>query len=187
MNTIVLASNSIARYNLLKQAGYNVIVKATNIEEKSNKIKPQEIVMDLAKQKLDAYLKEYGKEKNKIILSADTMIFHKKKLIGKAKNKKEAYNILKKLSDDTHKIYSAFAIHLPNEKIIVDYDIVEIKFNNLSDLTIMNYLELDEWKNAAGAYRIQDNAKEFVKEFNGDFNVAVGLPLTKISDLIRVS
>ncbi len=185
MNTLVLASNSKARYKLLKDAGYNVIVQSTNIEEKSNKISPHEIVMDLAKQKLNAYIEKYGKKQNKIILSADTMILYKNQLIGKANNKNEAYNILKKLSNDSHEIFSAFAIHLPNEQIIVDYDKVDIKFKNLSDLSIMDYLESDEWKGAAGAYRIQDKAKDFIKEINGDFNVAVGLPLNKISDLIE--
>ncbi|MGD1822396.1 MAG: Maf family protein [Pleomorphochaeta sp.] len=187
MKTIILASNSTARLNLLKDAGFNVIVKGLNINETSTKLKPEEIVTDLASQKLEAYINKYGTLENKIILAADTMIFHKNELIGKAKNKQEAYNILKRLSNDKHQIYSGYAIYLPNKGIKIGYNIIDITFKNLTDLSIMDYLFLDEWKGAAGAYRIQGIGCSLVKETKGEFSVAVGLPLNEISALIKSS
>lgn len=187
MKTIILASNSIARKILLENSGFNVIVKATNIEETSFFNTPEEIVVDLAKQKLNAYIKKYGIKHDYPVLCADTMIFYKNKLIGKAKDRNEAYSTLKNLSNDTHKIYSSYSLLLPNGTIKNGYDEVDITFENLSDLSIMDYLETEEWKGAAGSYRIQGKGKSFVKEINGEFNIAVGLPLKEISDLIRLS
>ncbi len=187
MKTIILASNSKARYNLLTEAGYNTIVRSTNIEETSEKTKPEELVQDLAKQKLDAYFKQYGNKNSEIIIAADTMIYHNNQLIGKVKDKIEAYQILKKLSNKNHQIYSGFAMYIPNQGISIGYDSVDIYFKKLTDLTIINYLILDEWKDAAGAYRIQGIGCSLIKDIKGDINVAVGLPLNKISALIKAS
>jgi len=187
MKTIILASNSKARYNLLKEAGYNTIVKSANIEENSTKTKPEELVQDLAKQKLDAFFNKYGRADEKIVLAADTMIYHNNKLIGKVENKIDAYNVLKKLSNTKHQIYSGYAIYIPGKGVSIGYDSVDIYFKNLTDLTIMNYLILDEWKGAAGAYRIQGIGCSLIKDIKGDINVAVGLPLNKISALIKAS
>lgn len=187
MKQIILASNSQARYNLLKELGYEPIVKSTNIEEKSTKTNPEELVQDLAKQKLEAFLKQYGKPKNEIVIAADTMLYHNNKLIGKVKSKIEAYQLLKTLSDQKHQIYSGYALYIPNFGIEIGYDYVDVLFKKLTDLTIMNYLIINEWKGAAGAYRIQGIGYSLVKEIKGDFSVAVGLPLNKISALIKSS
>jgi len=51
----------------------------------------------------------------------------------------------------------------------------------------MNYLSKKEWIGAAGSYRIQDEGIALIKEINGEFNVAVGLPLNAISALIETT
>lgn len=187
MKTIILASNSKARLKLLEDNGYKVITRATNIEEISKLSEPHEIIEDLALQKLNAYISTYGKPESSICLAADTMIFHRNKLIGKATTHKQAYDMLKSFSDNSHRIYSAFAMYIPEVGIKSGYDFVEIKFKKLSDLTIMNYLDCKEWEGAAGAYRIQGKGQALIDEINGEFSVAVGLPLKEISALIRLS
>ncbi len=187
MINIILASNSKARLQLLKDKGLSVKVKATNIEEVSNEKDPGKLVEDLANQKLQACLSTLDKPINSIVLAADTMLFYKNELIGKAKDKKEAYQTLKKLSNNQHQIYSSYAIYLPDNTIKSGYESVDVYFKNLSDLTIMHYLDNNEWIGAAGSYRIQGEGRSLVKQINGDFNVAVGLPLMSISDLIKLT
>jgi septum formation protein len=187
MKNIILASNSPARFKLLTDNGYNVIKKPTNIIENSNKTKPFEIVEDLALQKLEACIKSLKTPINQIIIASDTMIYYKNELIGKAENQEEAYLTLRKLSNNTHKIYSSYALYFPNGKIKSGYGEVDITFKNLSDLTIMNYLSKKEWIGAAGSYRIQGEGIALIKEINGEFNVAVGLPLNAISALIETT
>jgi MAF protein len=187
MKNIILASNSKARLKLLKDNGFNVQVKATNIEEVSKEKEPGKLVEDLANQKLKACLSSLEKPIDSIVLAADTMIFYKNELIGKASDKKEAYKTLKKLSNDKHQIYSSYAIYLPNKTIKSGYSYVDVYFKNLSDLTIMHYLDNNEWIGAAGSYRIQGEGSALVRQINGDFNVAVGLPLMAISDLIKLT
>lgn len=187
MKNIILASNSIARLQLLKAKGFNVVVHPTEIDEQSTKTSPEEIVEDLALKKLDAYLKKHPKPTSSVVLCADTLIFFDNELIGKAKDATEAYETLKKLSGKMHQIYSGFAMYIPNVGIKSGYDVVDIQFKRLTDLIVMNYISTKEWEGAAGCYRIQGKGSSLVDRINGDFNVAVGLPLKVISDLIKLS
>lgn len=187
MKTIILASNSKARLQLLTKQGFNVKVFPTNIQEISKEREPGKLVEDLANQKLKACLSTIEKPINSLVLAADTMIFYKNELIGKPKDKKEAYETLKKLSNNRHQIYSSYAIYLPDKTIKSGYDSIDIFFKNLSDLTIMHYLDNNEWIGAAGSYRIQGEGRNLVSKINGDLNVAVGLPLMAISDLIQLT
>lgn len=187
MKKIILASNSKARLELLEKNGYKVTVRATNIVEESSKTEPNEKVIDLASKKLDSYLDKFGLPSSEVVLAADTMIYFQNELIGKAKDANQAYNMLKSFSGKTHQIYSGFALYIPNVGIKSGFDKVTVKFKLLSDLIIMDYITTEEWKGAAGAYRIQGIGHDLVEQIKGDFSVAVGLPLMTISDLIRLS
>ncbi len=187
MKKIILASNSKARLKLLQDSGYEVVSQATDIDEISTLSEPHDIVEDLALQKLNAYIKSFGKPTSSVVLAADTMIFFENRLIGKANTEKEAYNTLKLLSNSLHQIYSSYALYIPEFGIKSGYDVVDINFKSLSDLTIMTYLACGEWKGAAGSYRIQGKGKALIERINGEFSIAVGLPLKAISALIELS
>ena len=106
--TIVLASTSPRRQNLLKQLGLNFIVHPSGIEENlSQASSPEEYVLTLSRKKAIEVAKNYN---DALIISADTIVVLDGEIINKPKDPDEARQMLKKLSGKTHKVYTGFTI-----------------------------------------------------------------------------
>ncbi|GAG08287.1 unnamed protein product, partial [marine sediment metagenome] len=121
-----------------------------------------------------------------IIIAADTIVELNGKIIGKAQNETEAFQILKSLTNRSHNLITGIALtDIDDPKIIVDYDITVVTFLDLSDDDIRNYIEVEEWKGRAGAYSIMDRASLFIKEIRGSPSNVIGLPMQKIFKILR--
>lgn len=179
MKTIVLASNSPRRKEILQNLGVNFKVISSHIEEKINK---QDSPIETAKH--FAYLKArdvadrlHG---NHIVIGADTIVEHNK-ILGKPKSQKEAYNMLKLLSGKVHRVITGFAIiDCSTGKEIIDYESTEVFFKDLQDEEIQKYIAGKEFIDKAGAYAIQGKAALFVEKIEGDYFNVVGLPVFKL-------
>lgn len=182
---IFLASNSPRRKKLLKQIGIKFKVIKINYKEK---IKPREApvqnVKRISKEKLNIAREILSKTKNKnyIIITADTIVVIDNKILGKPKNKKDAKLILNRLSGRTHFVYTAFSIYdSRSKKSITDYEKTAVTFRKLKQKEILNYVESGSPMDKAGAYGIQDDhGAVFVKKINGCYYNVVGLPLSKL-------
>lgn len=190
MRRIVLASKSLDRRKLFNLAKINFDVLETNIDEEKFKAKftdPVLLVKKLAEEKL-LYAKQILKSDNTdaIIVAADTVVECNNEIIGKAKNENNAFDILKKLSNNTHNLITGFAITDTNKpKIIVDYDITVVKFLNLLEDDIREYIKSGEWKGRAGAYSIRERASLFIESVNGSISNVIGLPMQKIYVILK--
>ena len=177
---IYLASKSPRRRKLLKQLGLKF--KSFSVEMDEIILpdeKPSNTVLRLSKEKLN-FAKE--KTKNGIIITADTIVVLNKTVLGKPANKKDAFRILKMLSDKTHIVYTGYSIfNSINNKIISEYEKTEVTFRKLTDLEILEYIEGGSPMDKAGAYGIQDDfGAVFIKKINGCYYNVVGLPLAKL-------
>jgi len=178
--TIYLASQSPRRKKLLKQLGIKFKSLTLNFhEEIADGEHPIKTVKRLALHKSDYASK---KIKNGIIITADTIVVLKKEIIGKPKSKKDAFDILSKLSNRRHTVYTGFVIrNLNNKKTIVDYEKTNVTFRLLTVNEISNYIRSGSPMDKAGAYGIQDDfGAVFVKKINGCYYNVVGLPLSKV-------
>lgn len=190
MRRIVLASKSLDRRKLFNLAKINFDVLETNIDEEKFKAKftdPVLLVKKLAEEKL-LYAKKMLKSDNTdaIIVAADTVVECNNEIIGKAKNENNAFDILKKLSNNTHNLITGFAITDTNKpKIFVDYDITVVKFLNLLEDDIREYIKSEEWKGRAGAYSIRERASLFIESVNGSISNVIGLPMQKIYVILK--
>ena len=108
------------------------------------------------------------------------------KILGKPKDENEAFDMLKLLSGNTHQVYSGIAI-INNKTGNINRDFVctDVKFDNLSDEQIKKYIENGEYKDKAGAYGIQGYGGIFVEEIHGCYYNVVGLPLNKLSKMLK--
>jgi len=190
MKTIVLASQSTDRNLLFKQAKLPVEVLITNIDEDQYKAKISnsiELVKRLAEAKaLNAKDSLIKQAKDAIIIAADTIVELDNKIIGKAKNEAHAFEILKKLVDNTHNLITGFALtETNNPKIIIDHDITSVQFIKISDDDIHGYLKSGEWKGRAGAYSIQERASLFIKSIQGSSSNVIGLPMHRIFEILK--
>lgn len=185
MEKIILASNSPRRREILGEfIDLDIITKEIN-EIKDDSFSPWTTVMGLAFKKGIEVAKD---NENLIVLSADTLVELDGKLLGKPKNREEAKIMIESLSGRSHNVYTGYAIFKLSEKIkYVNYEKSSVKFYELSDLEIENYLDTLEYKDKAGAYGIQGKGSLLVEEIRGDYFNIVGLPIGKINrDLIRL-
>jgi len=176
---VVLASASPRRQHLLKQIGLNFIVHPSGIDEDSHSFPtPEEYVLNLSKKKAYEVAKNYG---DALIISADTIVVLDGEIINKPKNPDEAKQMLRKLSGKTHKVYTGFTIlDTKTKKTLSDFEVTDVKFRELTDEEIDEYVATGSPLDKAGAYGIQDDyGAVFVERINGCFYNVVGFPLTK--------
>lgn len=184
MKQIVLASASPRRRELLEGLGIPFEVMSSDIEEKINtELSAPEIAKELAYQKArDISNKLDG---DYIVIGADTIVEYNR-ILGKPKDADEAYQMLKLLSGQIHRVITGFAvIDCRTKKEMVDFEVTNVYFNHLSDEEISRYIETKEPMDKAGAYGIQGKASLFVSKIEGDYFNVVGLPIFKLGVALR--
>ena len=179
----VLASKSPRRKELMKLISSDYLIATEDIdEEKSYVLSPIDAVKDIAKRKGEEVYKSYQDD---LVISADTIVVIDDEIIGKPKDEKDAYNILKKLSDRTHYVYTAFALFYKGQ-VLVDLVSTSVTFNKLSDELIYSYIESKSPMDKAGGYGIQDNKKyPIIKNIIGSYDNVVGFPVKEIKERIN--
>lgn len=183
---MILASNSVRRQEILKDAGFELKILPADIEEISDKKDLIEKIKDIA------YKKAYHIAKlneDEYVLAADTIVEIDNTVLGKPKNKDEAIRYLKLLSGKTHRVITAYAfINIKKSIFINNVDISEVKFYDLDDEEIEWYIDTKEPFDKAGAYGIQGKGRIFVEKINGDFFSIMGFPIAKfIKELKKIN
>jgi len=192
MRTIILASRSVDRRELFKRLAipFKTLITDINEEQFKKKIEdPIKLVMKLAEfkaRKAKEILRRKNTKDDTIVIAADTIVQLQDEIIGKAKNKEQAFTTIKKLNNKTHNLITGIAItQLNNSKLIVDYDKTLVSFLPLSEEEIHNYLANDEWEGRAGAYSINDKASMFIEKIEGSPSNVAGLPIQKIFKILK--
>ena len=180
---MILASNSQRRQEILKDAGFNFKVITSNIEEISDKKNITERILDIAEKKLEQIAKN---NINEFVLAADTVVELDGKILGKPKNREEAFRFLKSLSGMVHRVITAYVFKNISKNILIREVVVsEVKFFDLDDDTINWYLDTDEPFDKAGAYGIQGYGRILVEKINGDYYSIMGFPISNFLENLR--
>lgn len=184
MKTIILASASPRRKQLLKQLGLEFKVIPSEIEEKLNpRWQPRKQVESLAEQKAQDVA---AKQKNAIVIGVDTMVSYNNEVIGKPKDEKDAKFILKRLSGKKQTVITAFTIIDTLAKKSVTKSVeTDVWFRKISESEIRSYVAKDKPFDKAGAYGMQSLGAVFVEKVEGDFLSAVGLPLFALAKELK--
>ena len=175
MKDIYLASSSPRRQQILKDLDLNfTAIPPVNFKEKLNGTEPEVLVCNNA---LGKAMEVAGKYKDSVIIGCDTIIMFDNEIFGKPLTPGNAYMMLKKLSGNCHSVFSGLAvIDTQIYKELVGYERAEVKFKELSEKEINNYVESGEPLDKAGAYGIQECGRAFVEKVKGNFSTVVGLP-----------
>lgn len=181
---IILASGSPRRKQILEQGGLNFTVEVSDYEEKSIPgVVPSEFVETLSLEKAKAVAKNHN---DAIIIGADTIVVLDNQILGKPKTKEDAREMLKKLSGNTHSVFTGFTvIDTVNKRTITNHVETRIRFKNLSEEEISGYVETGEPMDKAGAYGVQDRGALFVEYIEGDYSSVMGLPILKIFEILK--
>jgi len=186
--TLILASQSPRRIELLKKCGLKFLTVnpklIENVKKNENII---EMVKRLSVEKAKRAFKDLDTNKNVIILSADTSVLSPLGLIlGKPRNTKEAFKMLKGLSGKKHQVYTGYSLLVCNKrKIIKNFNRVvktTVKIKKINSREIINYIATKEPMDKAGAYAAQGIGMRYIESINGSYSNVVGLPLAEVID-----
>lgn len=177
---IYLASQSPRRQNLLKQLGinFNIAVRINFDENYPNSLEKEEITMYLSDKKSFAY-KHLIKE-NRVLITADTIVWVDGTVLGKPKNKSEAVEMLNILSGKNHSVITGITLKTTT-KHHTFFCLTEVWFKNLSNKEINYYINNFKPFDKAGAYGIQEWIGLIaVEKIEGSYYNVVGLPIQKL-------
>ncbi|MCR4318919.1 MAG: Maf family protein [Candidatus Brocadiaceae bacterium] len=180
---LILASNSPRRIVLLKSLGYHFDIVPHDIEECiPGNVLPMELVQNLAFLKAADVARRVC---DAIIVSADTIIVHKKSILGKPKDVSDAKRILSILNNSEHDVISGVCVmEMPSRKKMLRIERTHIKMRSIKDEEIDSYILTGEPMNKAGAYAIQGEGRKFIERVDGSYSNAVGLPLEIIQEML---
>ena len=181
-NLIILASASPRRRELLSVITDNFEVIPSGAEETvPNGIGLLETAEYLARIKAKDIAE---KHKDAVVIGADTCVIAEGEILGKPKDKTDAYRMIKILSGKTHIVVTGCAVICNG---ITDSFSVETKveFYPLSENEIVEYINGSEPYDKAGAYAIQGKASLFVRQIIGDYFNVVGLPVAMLNKKLK--
>ena len=179
---LVLASASPRRRDLLNMMGVGFDLRPTSADEKlPESIAPDAAVKMLAERKAAAAAEKAADDE--LIVAADTMVFLDGKLLGKPRDKDDAFRMLKMLSGRTHEVYSGLAV-AADGRVFSKAVGTSVTFRDLSDEEILWYIDTGEPLDKAGAYGVQGRAAVFVRSISGEYHNVVGLPLCDLEMML---
>ena len=185
MRSIILASASPRRQELLNNIGLKFEIIKSNFEENisDENISPEALAQQLAYGKA----KDVADGRNKgIILGADTIVVFEDKIYGKPKDKQDAKQMLESLSGKTHKVITGVAlIDIEKQKTILGYEVTKVTFNELTNEEIQAYVESGDCLGKAGGYGIQNKGAILINKIEGCYFNVVGLPINKVYQMLK--
>lgn len=180
---LILASQSPRRKYLLEQAGLVFEVIPSNFDEESVALDdPAVYARTLAISKAEEITQRFP---DQWVIGADTIVLIDGMVLGKPTSPSSAKQMLKRLSGQTHHVYTGFAICCAQlKKRISDVVSTEVTFKHLSDNEIEWYTHTQEPFDKAGAYAIQGLGTFLVKRINGSYTNVVGLPVCEVIEIL---
>ena len=181
---IVLASGSPRRRELLSMIGLeNFRVVADSSEENvPSGLSPELTVSEIALQK--AKNVSHFCDDDDIIIAADTLVYLDGRLLGKPENTADAESMLGDLSGRRHTVYTGVVLH-KGAQTVTDVVKTDVIFREMSDSEISEYVKSGEPMDKAGAYGAQGRGSVFVERIEGEFFNVMGMPLCRLSMMLR--
>ena len=184
---IILASKSERRKELLKMLNIPFEIMSFDVEEKLNEDKNHyDECMNTAKEKAKAVFDKT--EGDVIVIGSDTIVSFENKIYGKPKDYNDAFNMLKKFSNNSHEVISSLCLLVRKdgkEYEELTYDKCMVFVDKMTDEEINSWIMENDVYTKAGAYAIQEGFSKFVTKTEGDYYSIVGLPLHKLYYLLK--
>ena len=122
-------------------------------------------------------------EEGTVVIGADTIVFHKGRILGKPASPADSVRTLMELQGDTHQVYTGVAVLIKRKdgwQTLNFAECTDVTFYPVSREDILSYVETGEPADKAGSYAIQGAFGIYVKEIHGDYFNVVGLPVPRL-------
>ncbi len=184
MKTIILASASPRRKELLEKIGLKFTVDPSDCAEDNNAgLEPHELVRQISVSKANAVA---ARHQDVIIIAADTIGMIGDKIMGKPHTEKEAAKMLREISGKTHLVVTGFTVldTITKQQITRTVD-TTVYIKQLTGEEIAAYVKTGEPLDKAGAYAIQGKGAVIVDKIEGDYYNVMGLPLSALVETLK--
>lgn len=176
---IILASKSPRRKELLATIVSNFDIKeAENDEIIKDNLTNTEQSEHLSFEKAnEVFEKTTG---DRVVIGSDTIVVVDDVIYGKPKDEKHAFEMLKILSGNTHQVITGLCVLSEINGVkscYIDHDIADVKFIEMEDQEILDYISSKEPMDKAGSYGVQGKGGKFIEGINGSFYTVMGLPI----------
>ena len=178
---VILASQSPRRKELMGLFHIPFTVRVSDADESMDpKLSPAEAVGLVSRRKAEAVTREG----DVLVIAADTIVVCGGEILGKPRDTADAYRMLRLLSGRDHQVMTGMTL-LRGEICRTVTEITDIHFRELSDREIHAYIRTGEPMDKAGSYGIQGGAALFAQHLVGDYYNVMGLPVCRLSQLLR--
>jgi septum formation protein len=180
----ILASISPRRQELLSSVGLKFKIIPAHVNEAYLAGEsPREHVRRLAQSKAMTIAR---KNPSAIVLGADTIVVIDGLILGKPKNKKQAIEMLTRLSDREHQVFTGFTLAQAGAKVYKTKVIRSaVRFKKISPEEMQWYVNCDEPYDKAGGYAVQGKGASFIKSIRGSYTNVIGLPLCEVMEELK--
>lgn len=186
MKTLILASQSPRRHELLTQAGVPFETIISPASEETELSDPAAIVEELAARKAQSVFLLHPSD---IVLGADTIVALDGEVFGKPETEQDAYVMITRLRNKTHQVYTGCAFAYADRdgmaKLVTHVEKTDVYVGDVSDAEISEYIRSGEPMDKAGAYAIQGSFGQYIKRIDGDYYNVVGLPLYYVAHELK--
>jgi septum formation protein len=182
---IWLASASPRRSALLRQIGVMHRIRPVDVDERIRPGEPPaQYVRRLAIAKAERLWSMLEESERSPVLGADTAVALADEVLGKPEGRLDAIRMLRRLSGQTHQVYTAVAIRNAQgcDALV---NVSDVTMRVVDEQEIAAYWDTGEPADKAGAYGIQGMAAMFVERIAGSYSGIVGLPLFETGQLLR--
>jgi len=172
---VLLASGSKRRHELLNQLGVKFKIVNQDVEESfSNDLRCSEITDYLAKKKSSLLVEKL--KKNDLLITSDTIVWHKNRSLGKPKNRDEAFEMIKSLENSSHEVITSICISTIKSQVIVNEKTL-VFFDKIDKNDLLYYTKTSDVLDRAGSYGIQDYIGHIgIKKIKGSYSNVLGFP-----------
>ena len=188
--TIILASGSPRRRELLQDAGYDfsVVPPADDVEcGVCSDFGPAGLVADLAYRKAAAVremLKTKTFNSGTVVLAADTIAECDGFALGKPRDELDARAMLTKLSDREHRVLTGVCLWaMDGGPPLIRVAVTKLRMDRLTDEQLDEYIASGQWEGKAGSFGYQDRLG-WVHIVEGSATNVVGLPMELLAEML---
>jgi septum formation protein len=203
--SLILASSSPRRQELLREIGIPFQVHAANInEDQIPGERPIDYALRLAREKAQAVAAQYPQS---YVLGADTIVVIDGDVLGKPKDHADAARMLRLLSGRAHEVTTAvslittstFSPRTVPSGTVAQFTVAQgtlaetrasttkVYFREIAEAEIQQYVAGGEPMDKAGAYAIQGGASRWTDRIEGEFSNVVGLPLSLVTEMLKIT